>query len=103
MFTGKTTGDSDHYGEVHTGDAWDPALKYYCGDVPGNMPLALIVFADKSHYDHHGALLTTPFIFTLSCFNKEARTRADFWRPIAYIPNLNYGATSATKKSKKNN
>ena len=98
LFSGKLTKNSTHYGEVHTGDAWEPACQRYCGDVKENMPLALIFFADKSHFDQHGALSTTPFIFTLSCFNKEAQTRADFWRPTAYIPNLNYGTTSASAK-----
>ncbi len=41
-------------------------------------------------------LLTTPFIFTLSCFNKEASTRFNFWQPMSYIPNLSFGSTSAS-------
>ena len=90
LFSGKPTKNSTHYGEVHTGDAWEPARQRYCGDVNKNMPLALIFFVDKSHFDQHGALSTTPFIFTLSCFNKEARTIADFSKPTAYILNLNY-------------
>ncbi len=54
------------YGEVHTGEAWLPAQNKYCGGNEGktNMPVALIVFGDKSHIDLHGALLLTPIIFT---------------------------------------
>jgi len=63
-----------------------------------NMHVALIIFADKSHYDHHGALATTPLILTLSLFNKSARNRGDFWRPMAYLPNLSYGGTSAKQE-----
>ena len=98
LFSGKPTKNSTHYREVHTGDVWEPACQRYCGYVKENMSLALIFFADKSHFDQHGALSKTPFIFTLSCFNKEARARADFWRPTAYLTNLNYGTTSVSAK-----
>ena len=88
LHTGKSVGDESHYGEIHTGDAWEPARKHFCGDHPQNMPIALIIFGDKSHFDKHGVLSTTPICFTLSCFNEEARKKVDFWRPIAYLPNL---------------
>ena len=94
IFSGRSTMTETSYGEIHTGDAWMPARDRYCGNESENMPLALIIFADKSHYDRHGGLSTTPLVFTLSCFNKEARNRPDFWRPLAYIPNLSYGSTS---------
>ncbi len=32
IFTGKATGPNLHYGEIHTGDAWEPARKHFCGD-----------------------------------------------------------------------
>ena len=48
--------------EVHTGDAWEPAKSRYCHPndtgLP-SMPVALIVFGDKSHTDLHGCLLYT--------------------------------------------
>ncbi len=50
---------NDKYGEVHTGEAWIPARNRYC-KVKTDMPVALIVFADKSHTDLHGALSLTP-------------------------------------------
>ncbi len=51
IFTGKATGPNLHYGEIHTGDAWEPACKHFCGDdYPNNMPIALVVFGDESHF-----------------------------------------------------
>jgi hypothetical protein len=29
LLTGKSTGPNDHYGEIHTGDAWEPAVHHY--------------------------------------------------------------------------
>jgi hypothetical protein len=47
IFTGKATGPNLHYGEIHTGDFWEPARKHFCGDnYPNNMPVALLVFGD---------------------------------------------------------
>ena len=94
LFTGRPDNDNpcnDYYSEVHTGDAWIPALKRFCGANGDYMPLALIVFGDKTHTDLHGALSVTPIIFTLTCFNAEARNKPQFWRPLAYIPNLSFG------------
>jgi hypothetical protein len=58
------------YGEVHTGDAWLPARNRYCAVTKQpTMPVALIVFGDKSHTDLQGTLSLTPIIFTLTLFN----------------------------------
>jgi hypothetical protein len=59
------------YGEVHSREAWLSAQNKYCGRNEGktNMPVALIVFGNKSHTDLHGALLLTPIIFTMTLFN----------------------------------
>jgi len=84
-----------YYGEVHTGNAWEPARAHYCGDNDANMPIALIVFGDKSHTDLHGSLAATPIIFTLTCFNRPSRSRHNFWRPLAYIPNLQHGKSKS--------
>jgi hypothetical protein len=59
------------------------------------MPLGLVVFADKSHLDLHGSLLTLPIIFTLSCFNEQSRNSINFWRPMGFIPNLNAGSLTS--------
>ncbi len=61
------------------------------------MPVALIVFGDKSHTDLHGALALTPIIFTLTLFKRTSQNNANFWRPLAYIPNLGYGKNKADK------
>jgi hypothetical protein len=51
IFTGKVTSPDDHSGEIHTGDAWEPACKHCCGDNhPNNIPIALLVFGDESHF-----------------------------------------------------
>jgi hypothetical protein len=63
------------------------------------MPVALIVFGDKSHTDLHRALLLTPIIFTMTLFNQSACNNAKFWRPIGYIPNLSYGKGTADRTS----
>ena len=61
------------------------------------MPLALIVFGDKSHTDLHGSLAVTPIVFTLTLFNQDARNNKSFWRPLAYIPNLSHGKGKSNK------
>jgi hypothetical protein len=93
IFTGKATGPNLHYGEIHTGDAWEPAGKHFCGDdYPNNMTIALVIFGDELHFDSKGTLKTMPLMFTLSLFNQKARNDVHFWRPLAYTPNLGYGA-----------
>jgi hypothetical protein len=73
---------------------------FFCGDDPRNMPLALVIFGDKAHLDLHGTLSILPLTFTLSCFNEHSRTKSEFWRPLSFIPNLSYGATSSKNSSK---
>jgi len=65
------------------------------------MPIALIIFGDKSHTDVHGALALTTIIFTLTLFYITLRNNSKFWRPLAYIPNLGYGKNKADKTSTK--
>lgn len=91
--TGMPTAPITHYSEIHTGKSWEEARSRFCGDDnPKNMPVALVLFIDKSHFDSRGTLSTTPISFTLSCFNQQARNRSKFWRLWCYIPNLSYGA-----------
>lgn len=100
IITGDVDPNHDHnslYGEVHTGDDWEPAVTHFCGVDGKFMPISLIVFGDKSHTDLHGSLSVTPIIFTLSIFNQKARNRPQFWRPLAYIPNLSHGRGEASK------
>ena len=81
--TGHRTEDGDIYGEIHIRESWEKARNYFCGNNNDNMPIALIVFGDKSHLDLHGSLAIIPLTFTLSCFNRDARGRKEFWRPFA--------------------
>jgi hypothetical protein len=109
VFTGnvdQSFPDNQCYGEVHTGDQWIKAKNRYCtntDEMDNEMPIALIVFGDKSHTDLHGTLSVTPLTFTLTCFNRAARNNNDFWRPLAYIPNLSYGKNKADKRETKDN
>ena len=52
------TGDVDEhcpqnkcYGEIHTGEAWQPAKERFCGRDGKYMPFGIIIFGDKSHTD----------------------------------------------------
>ena len=67
-----------YYGEVHTGNAWEPARAHYCGDNDANMPIALIVFGDKSHTDLHGSLAATPIIFYPDLFQQSVSQPSHF-------------------------
>ena len=94
VFTGDVRDDSEsnnYYGEIHTGKAWKKTRDAYCGVEGKYMPCPIVVFADKSHTDQHGALSVTPITFTTTFFNRSARNNPNYWRPIAYIPNLSYG------------
>jgi hypothetical protein len=64
------------------------------------MPIALVIFADKSHLDLHGSLSALPILFILAYFNQESRNKEEIWQPLAFLLNLSYGALS-TKNSKK--
>jgi len=87
------------YGKVHTGDAWLSARNRYCTVTKQpTMPVALIVFGDKSHTDLHGTPSLTPIIFTLTLFNQSACNNTRFWRPIGYIPNLSHGKGVADRQ-----
>ena len=88
------------YGEIHTGDEWLPARNKFCrphDNFTNDMPIALVIFGDKSHTDLHGALSLTPIIFTLSLFNQKCRNDPRFWRVLGYVPNLGYGKNKSNK------
>ena len=96
IFTGIVTGDDSKYSEFHTGDLWRSAQKRFRKNGK-DIPLGIVVFADKTHTDHNSALVTTQVIFTLTIFNQKARNRVEFWRPLGYIPNLAHGKGSVDK------
>jgi hypothetical protein len=87
---------NNKYGEVYTGYAWLPVRDRNCQNKTG-MPVGLIVFGDKSHTDLHQALSLTPIIFTRTFFNRAAQNNSNFWRPIGYIQNLEYGRGTSNK------
>jgi hypothetical protein len=105
IFTGnvdETIPENQCYGEIHTGNQWLPARDHYCSNndkVVTDMPIAMIIFGDKSHTDLHGSLSLTPIIFTISFFSRAARNTTKFWRPLSYIPNLSYGKNKADKRN----
>ena len=104
IFTGKEWKDEEcnnKYGEIHTGGAWKPALRQYCGNDRVYMPIALVLFGDKSHTDLHGTLSVEPVTFTLSLFNQSARNLPQFWWLLGYIPNLTAGKGEADRTSAK--
>ena len=98
VFSGKPTKPVTHYGEIHTGKAWEPARNHYCGNNPNNMPIALIIFGDKSHFDLHGHLATTPISFTLSCFNEQARNKPNFGDQLVIF--LTYPSAQTLEREK---
>jgi len=65
VLTGEVLNDhpeNKKYSEIHTGDAWHPAMNRYCQNAM-DKPVALVVFLDKTHTDLHGALSLPPVIF----------------------------------------
>ena len=80
VFTGnvnETLPENQSYGEIPTGNQWFPARDQCCsnnGKTINEMPIAMIIFGDKSHTDLHGSLSLTPTTFTLSLFNRLARS-----------------------------
>ena len=93
---------NNKYGEIHTGDAWKPALTRFCGSYGEYMPIALVLFGDKSHTDLHGLLSVEPVSFTLSLFNRSARNLPQFWRLLGYVPNLSAGKGEVNRMSATN-
>ncbi len=66
------------YGKMHTCDAWLPTRnRYYAVTKQPTMPVALIVFGDKSHTDLYGPLSLTPIIFTLGMIHSEPQENND--------------------------
>ena len=92
-------GDIAYYDEIHTGQRWKPAVAHYCAGDNNLFPCGLVVFYDKSHSDRNGSLSVSPLMFTLTLFNKTARSKSEFWDILAYIPNLDYGTTKSSDSS----
>ena len=89
LYTGKVIGPDNHYGEIHTGDAWVPARNSFILLFWG----INLIWTCMDHLS--GSLSTLPLTFTLSCFNEQSRNKFEFWRPLSFIPNLAYGSSSS--------
>ena len=74
VFTGKPTTPITHFGEVHTGEVFEPARAKYCGDDPTNIPYPLILFYDKTFVDLHASLACSPFIMWPTFSSKNVET-----------------------------
>ena len=90
-FTGKPTTPITHFGEVHTGESFEPARAKYCADDPTNMPCPLILFYDKTFVDLHASLACSPVIMWPTFFKQECRNKLKFARVLGYVPNLTLG------------
>jgi hypothetical protein len=49
------------------------------------MPIALVIFADKSHLDLHGSLSTLPIISHCHASIKNQETRTNFGIPLHFF------------------
>ena len=103
IFSGKPTTSVTHFGEIHTGTAWEPARAMYCGDDEENFPLALCAFYDKTNLDVIGELACAPFLIVPSFLNGKARRLREFTRVLGYIPNLSHGSSSCSTQSAEKN
>ena len=69
IFSGDVPEKSNTFGEIYAGEVWSTAVLHHRGNNTVVMPIGLVVFGNKSHFDLHGALATTPITFTLSIFD----------------------------------
>ena len=89
-----TAVESNVYGEIHTGDLWNPTREAYIGNDPDKLPVPLIGFYDKTHTDDKGILATSPFLITFAFLNLATRKRSYASFPLGLVPNLNHGRGS---------
>ena len=91
-----------HYNKIHTGDLWQEASDYYCGNDLNAFPLALVCFYNKTHTDLYGSLSCALLIATFSFFNEKCRNNDKFYSILGYIPNLGYGLGKSSNKKPSN-
>ena len=85
VFTGKPTTPITHFGEVHSGEMFEPARAKYCGDDPTNMLCPLILFYDKTYVDLHSSLACSAVIMWPTFFKQECRNKLKFARVLGYM------------------
>ena len=64
------------------------------------VPLPLVFAIDKSHYDLHSNLCSTPIGFTLGILNSRTQQKTEAWKMGAVVPNLS-AKKGKNKKRKK--
>ena len=87
IYTGMETESSDNakYGEIHTGDAWDPARIHFCGPDGKFMPISLVIFGDKTYTDLHGSLAVTPLLCSIRQ-QETSQSFGDYWHISLIYP-----------------
>jgi hypothetical protein len=93
-FWNGTNTESDSYGEIHTGNVWNPTRLAYVGDDPDKLPVPLNGFYDKTHTDNKGILAISPFLITFAFLNLGTRKKLYASFPLGLVPNLNHGRGS---------
>ena len=101
IFTGKPKTPSTKLDEIHTGNAWEPAREFYCGDDPDAFAMGLVLFYDKTHTDLFGSLAAAPLIAVPTFLNEECRNNEKFHSVLGYIPNLCHGKGKSDTQSSK--
>ena len=91
IFSGKPISPSTKLNEIHTGNAWEPARQFYCGDDPDALAMGLVLFYDKTHSDLFGSLAAAPLLAVPTFLNRECRADESFHSVLGYIPNLAHG------------
>ncbi len=95
VIKGTSTTESTKYSDMHTGSLYGKAMSRYI-EGPNDMPLPLYVFIDETHTDLHGALKMAPVMITFAFFSQEARNSPEFWQPLGFIPNLDFGKSKSS-------
>jgi len=74
IFTGRSTTSLSKLNEIHTGNAWESAHEFYCGDDSHALALGLVLFYDKTHTNLFGSLATAPLLAVLTLLNESCRS-----------------------------
>ena len=85
-------------GEITTSLTFQRSVQRFCSK-PHHMPVPLVFFYDKANLDRNGGLALSPLIFTFGFFKSKRRRRSKFWRPLAYVPNLDIGQGRSSSKN----
>ena len=95
----KYGGDDGYLDDLDTGEKAVTAHEKYCTG-EHDILASIIGFLDKTHLDLKGKLTLEPFMFTLMLFKRQYRVKAEAWRPMGYIPNIEHLAPRAKPEDK---